>query len=282
MKSSYFNVEEKFEQIKDIDYVDIVKELDLRESDTLLIVSDVKNLALHEMRAGRKFDAQKFINSFKEQLPNGTLLFHAFNDNLVSGDVFDYKNSKPNTGSLSVTAWKDPEFVRTIDPFHSFMVWGEGAEKLKKLNDVSTFGKNSVFAWLHYTRAKLLIIDLPLAKSFTYVHYCEEKLRVKYRKHKKHRIRYIDENGKKSVVKKRFFTRKCGYRNYLDDLEKSMWDEGISQYFLFNKSKFMLIELNSTYNLLRSEIYPRGLLKLYKFSFKFWVKDVLKKMLFMR
>ena len=227
-----------------IDYINIAKELSLKENDVLLIASDVMRLALHEAVSGKRFDTKSFIQSFQEQLPEGTLLFHAFNDNLVSGDTFDYKKSKPNTGSLSVAAWKDPDFVRTHDPFHSFMVWGVASLYLKQIDDPSTFGNNSVFAWLHQNNAKMLIIDLPLSKSFTFVHYCEEQLKVTYRKHIKHLINYIDENRVESIKERLFFTRKSGYCNYLDDLETRLIDNDIIRVFYFNNTTIMLVDLS--------------------------------------
>ena len=259
-----------------IDYANIAKELSLKENDVLLIASDVMCLALHEAASGNRFDAKTFIQSFKEQLPEGILLFHAFNDNLISGDTFDYKKSKPNTGSLSVAAWKDPSFIRTHDPFHSFMVWGAASTTLKQRDDPSTFGNNSVFAWLHHNNAKMLIIDLPLVKSFTFVHYCEEQLQVTYRKHVKHRINYIDENGVKSVKERLFFTRKSGYSNYLDDLEKRLIDDGTIQTYSFNNAGFMLVDLPKAYTFIVNNIHPVGNLKLYKFGNRTYVKDVLR------
>jgi aminoglycoside N3'-acetyltransferase len=217
------------------------------------------------------------LQSFKEQLPSGALLFHAFNDNLVSGDTFNYKKSKPNTGSLSVAAWKDPSFIRTQDPFHSFMVWGGASAHLKQIDDPSTFGSNSVFAWLHHNKAKMLIIDLPLVKSFTFVHYCEEKLKVGYRKHVKHDIHYINENGVASVRERLFFSRKYGYSNFLDDLEKRLLENGIIQMFFFNKSQLMLVDLDRAYNFIVENIYPHNNLVLCKFSYKARIKDVLRR-----
>ena len=260
-----------------IDYENIAKEFSLKENDILLIAGDLTRLAWHEKTLGKRFDVKAFIQSFKEQLPSGTLLFHAFNDNLVSGDTFDYKKSKPNTGSLSVAAWKDPDFVRTQDPFHSFMVWGDASASLKQRDDSSTFGSNSIFAWLHHNNAKMLIIDLPLVQSFTFVHYCEEQLNVPYRKHVKHHIRYIDENGVVSVKERLFFTRKSGYSNYLDDLETRLIDNGIIRMYEFNNVTFKLVDLSQSYNFIVNNIYPLNNLVLHKFDYKTWFKDKLRK-----
>jgi aminoglycoside N3'-acetyltransferase len=262
-----------------IDYVNIAKQLSLQAHDILLVASDVRNLAYHEASLGRRFDVNTFIQSFKEQLPSGTLLFHAFTDHLVSGDTFDYQKSKPNTGSLSVAAWKDPSFRRTPDPFHSFMVWGKDSATLKEWDDPSTFGGHSVFAWLHQHKAKMLIIDLPLVKSFTFVHYCEERLHVPYRKHIKHLIRYIDETGIETIRERFFFTRKSGYGNYLDDLEKRLIEAGIIQTFHCNDARFMLGDLTLAYDFIANNIYPLTDLKLYTFSLKAWVNDELRKIL---
>ncbi|MDR0794587.1 MAG: AAC(3) family N-acetyltransferase [Tannerella sp.] len=262
-----------------IDYLNIAKQLSLQSNDVLLIAGDVTSLALHEAALGKKFNANAFIQSFKEQLSTGTLLFHAFTDTLTSGDTFDYQKSKPNTGALSVAAWKDPSFRRTSDPFHSFMVWGKESAAFKEKDDPSTFGGHSVFARLHQHKAKMLIIDLPLVKSFTFVHYCEEQLKVPYRTHIKHLITYIDEAAVVTIHERFFFTRKSGYSNYLDELEKRLIEHGIIQTFSFNDAGFMLVDLPQVYHFIASHLYPHGNLKLFTFSIKDWLKDEIRKMI---
>ena len=259
------------------DYLNIAKELSLKENDILLITGDLTRFASHEISLRKRFSTKAFIHSFKEQLSSGALLFYAFNDNLVSGDTFHYQKSKPNTGALSVAAWKDTSFIRTQDPFHSFMVWGVHSALLKQIDDPSTFGRNSVFGWLHHNKAKMLIIDLPLIKSFTFGHYCEEQIKVKYRKYVKHAINYIDEDGNVSVKERLFFTRKSGYSNFADDLEKMLVENGIIQTFVFNNTPCMFVDLDRAYHFIVKNLFPHTHLMLCKFSYKTWIKDVLRK-----
>jgi aminoglycoside 3-N-acetyltransferase len=260
-----------------INYTDIAKALPLKDDDILLIVSDVKRMASHEIEQHGRFDANVFIDSFKAQLSEGTLLFHAFSDHLVSGDTFHYKKTRPNTGALSVAAWKDRDFVRTQDPFHSFMVWGKGSDLLRQTDSVSTFGKDSVFGWMHRNHAKMLFIDTPLINSFTFVHYCEETVTVPYRKHVKHRIRFIGDNNEEVIKEKLFYTRKSGYYNDLDGLEEALELEGIMYVLPFNGITFKLMDLSRAFDFIRQNILHGKASLLHGFSSKQYVKDVLRK-----
>ena len=263
----------------EVNYLDIAKTLSLKEDDVLLITGNISLLAFYETRQGNQFDIQKFIDSFKLQLPQGALFFHAFNDNLVSGDTFDYKRSKPNTGSLSVAAWKDQDFVRTKDPFHSFLIWGEDSDYLQQINNKSTFGKDSVFAYLHQKKAKMLIINVLLENCFTFVHYCEECIGVDYRKFVKHNIQYVSQDDKKSIEEKWFYTRKAGYYNSFAALEKALEDEKIMQVIPLNESVFKMIDLAACYDFIEQEISGGNTHFLCSFSYKKWLKDVAKMML---
>ena len=260
-----------------IDYLSIPSQMSLKEDDVLLIAGNVTKLALHEKKHKRSFNIQAFINGFKEQLPNGTLLFHAYTDNIISGDTFHYRKSKPNTGSLSVAAWKDREFVRTYDPFHSFMVFGKNAESLQKANYISTFGPGSVFEWLHKNNAKMLFIDVSLNDSFTFVHYCEEKTTIPYRKHIKHRIRIIDENDNEKIEEKLFYTRKCGYINYLYELDNVLVDKNITKCYSFNNISFKVMDLSEAYEIIKDNILNDHASLLHRFSYKIFLKEILRK-----
>jgi len=261
---------------RDINYLEIAKYLPLKEDDVLLITGNITKSAFYETHKNQHFDIQAFIDSFKQQLPHGTLLFHAFTDNLVSGDTFDYKKSKPVTGSLSAAAWKDPGFIRTKDPFHSFSVWGKHKDDLQKINNQSTFGHDSVFAWLHQNKAKILLIDVSLEEGFTFAHYCEESIGVPYRKHIKHKIIYIDENGNKTIEEQLFYTRKSGYYNSFGKLEKTLEEKNIMQIFPLNESEFKLIDSNAAYDLIKENILKNKASFLSGFSYKKWMYDAAK------
>ncbi|MDR3194728.1 MAG: AAC(3) family N-acetyltransferase [Tannerella sp.] len=259
------------------EYLNMAEHLSLKRDDVLLVTGDILRLAVQEKMRNEYFDMAGFIGSFKAQLPDGALLFHAFNDRLVSGDTFDYRRTRPTTGALSVAAWKDPEFVRTHDPFHSFMVWGRDAGALQWMNYASTFGTDSVFGWLHRNRAKMLFIDVSLVRSFTFVHYCEESVTVPYRKHRRHRIRMIDEAGRATVAEKLFYTRKCGYYNSLDRLEEALTAEGILTVHLCDGVPFKLMDLAGAYDFIARDIRMNRAALLHGFSYRQFVTDVLRR-----
>lgn len=111
-------------------YLDLASKLDLRSDDLLFIASDIKQLALDCKATGTHFDTNAFIASFQEVLSSGTIIIPAYTDYLKDGGVFDHAKAKPSTGALSNRVMRMKDFVRSNDPLHSVLVWGQKAEEM--------------------------------------------------------------------------------------------------------------------------------------------------------
>lgn len=257
-----------------IPYQEIVNLLPIEKDDILLIGSDIVNLAFQSIKKEKEFDANKFINSFQNKLTEGTLLFPAYN-NLRNGSVFDPKTTKPQSGTLSNIAFTRDDFVRTYDPFHSFMVSGKAKEKLSLLRNISSFGKKSVFEFLYSEKAKMLLIDVDLQHSFTFAHFVEEHEKVSYRKHKKYSINYIE---REKVYKRDFlfYEKKWGMVSNLNLLENIFLEDKVISKYEINKVSFILIDLYKAFDVIQKDIRDNKARNLCAFDSRAYIKNFVK------
>ena len=262
-----------------IPYQQIASQLNLKQDDILLVSSDISKFSFNEMTHGEKFDLSLFIDSFKDVLTNGTLLFPSFTDYLKSGDTFDILDTAPTTGTLSSVAYKRNDFKRTRDPLHSFMVWGKQATELSAINNRSTFGHDSVFGFLHRNKALMLMVDIDLQHSFTFVHYVEEQKKVNYRKFNKLNINFIDEQKLSTKKEIEVYTKKLGISNSLNLLQQKFIDNGAMTVQNINGSKFMLLKLDEAYTIIEVEINGNKGKSLYRFSLWQFLKSFIKQLI---
>lgn len=262
-----------------IPYQEIAENLGLEDDDVLLIASDISKLAYTTFKNKEKFNSHLFIDSFRTKLKNGTLLFPAFLDSFKSGDVFDKLKNVPEMGALSKLAFEREDFIRTSDPLHSFMVYGKNTDELAELKSNSTFGNDSVFAFLKERKAKILLIDVDLQHSFTFAHYVEENQQVSYRKYRKINYSLVNEEGEISKETIRIFEKKKGVVNTLNKLEPLFIERGAMKKFELNDSIFRLIHLDIAFELMCEEIQLNDSRKLYVFDSKQFIKSTLKTIL---
>jgi len=254
-------------------YLDIAKSLPLSDGDILFIASDLKQLALKCRENNERFSVNDFIQSFQNLLNNGTIVIPAYTDHLKSGDLFDYKNSKPTTGALSNKIMKRKDFVRTKDPLHSVFVWGKGAKEIFKLDVDSTFGRGSIFDFLYINKAKMICIDVAFQNSFTFVHYIEEKLKVNYRKNYTYNINTLFE-GKKSVKAINFHTRRPYVATKLNDFEAFYKRKNPDYIFNYRGVEITYIDLYDMFDFTVN--YINSGKKLYRVDLILFAKNIAK------
>jgi aminoglycoside 3-N-acetyltransferase len=262
-----------------IPYTKIADHLDIQEDDILLIASDITKLSYSAIKTEGKFDPNKLIDSFKNKLgKNGTLLFPSYNFLLESGDIFDIKKTKPFLcGALSIAALESYDFRRTKHPLHSFLVWGKHAEEICNLNNKSSFGKDSPFAFLYNHKAKMLCIDIDLYGSFTFTHYVEEMERVKYRRMKKYKIIYTDKENHTSCEEYFLYKKYPGIEMVFQRLEENFKELGIIKETTINNIKYRQILLDdNTYSIIKNDIRYNKAKSIAKFNFVLFLKDSAK------
>lgn len=261
---------------KDIKYYELVNYLNIENNDVVLISSDLTKLAKLKIE-GEAFNVQRFLDSFKTKLSEGTILIPCFTDDLKNGDVFDHTLSKPTTGALSNKTLRDKSFKRSRDPLHSFLIWGRDQEQLISIENESSLGKGSVFDFLNKVNAKFLFIDVSFQDSFTFVHYIEEVLNVNYRKPYYLSIKYQNSKKEEGLKKILFYTRKKGVLTDLQVYEKSVVDNEIVQTYVYNNSVLKVLQANEIFEFTQHFLSNNG--KLHRYSLKRAIRQIIKKML---
>lgn len=250
-----------------IPYEKIVNYLDVSQGDILLIGSDITRLYKSSLKNQDKMELNLFIQSFIEKIgEQGTLLFPTYNWGFCRGLDFDYSSTPSQTGILSQKALENSLFKRTQHPIYSFAVWGKDQDYLCNLNNKSAFGEHSPFEYLHFNKAKMLMIDVEYQNSFTFVHYVEERKKVKYRYMKEFIGDYTDcLNNKEQKT----------YSMYVRDIEKGVCT-AISEIGLdidkenkyknqkINGVNFRIVDLYEAYEIIQKDIVENNSKKLYR------------------
>jgi len=260
-------------------YQEIADKLGLKSNDTLVIASDISQLVYTSLKHKEKFNGDLMIDSFKRVLNNGTLLFPAFIDDFKSGETFDKLKRAPEMGALSKIAFERKDFVRSNDPLHSFLVSGKNADKIVKITSDSTFGKDSIFAYLKDVKAKMLLIDVDLDHSFTFAHFVEEDQMVSYRKFVELAYKAINAESTSEDKVLKVYSKKKGIVNVLNKLEPIFIEKGAMEKIELNKSIFRLIDLGQAYTIICEDInFNRGK-NLHAFEMKNYMKSTVKSIL---
>ena len=262
-------------------YLEIPAKLNLQKGDVVVVSSNIIRFAYITQKHESIFDSNLFIEKLQEIIgPEGTLIFHAFNFNLKSGSAFDIKYTKPTTtGALSLAAFKRSDFKRTQNPLHSFLVWGKYADHLIALNNKSSFGADSPFAFFKQYGAKKLSIDLDLVSTLTFTHHVEELEKVNYRYWKKYLINYTDEAGITNWREYFLYGKKLGYENVINPLLPEFIKQNAIEHYKFNTVSFNVIDLEKSYNIIQNDLQNNEGKNIYKFSFKVFIKNSVKEFL---
>ncbi len=251
--------------------------MDIRQGEVLLLATDLTRTGLLARRKEGGFDIDLFINSFQHRLGKaGTIVIPAYNFNLRSDSSWDMKKSLPATGALSIAAFHRKDFRRTAHPLHSFLVWGKYSDELCLLNNISSFGKDSPFAFLLGHNARMIFIDAKISEAFTFVHYTEEMEQVFYRSERRYNIHYTNDKGESLEKHFYLYSKKPGWTMTLEKLEKLFDERNITKKISVNGLECNSLLLKDTYPLLVDDIRSNKARNIAIFSMKLYMKDILK------
>ncbi|PWL24246.1 MAG: hypothetical protein DCO96_14695 [Fluviicola sp. XM-24bin1] len=257
-------------------YLDLAVALPLKSNDSLFIASDVTQMALDARNDGNAFNANAFIESFQNVLSEGDLLIPAYTDNLKDGDTFDHSKSKPTTGALSNKVGRRKDFIRSKDPLHSVYAWGKSATTISELDGQSSLGEDSIFHWMHDNKAKMMCIDVHFQNSLTYVHFVEERRKVKYRKPYNWTIKRVfkEHSDEKSFV---FYSRQPWVLTDLELLQNKAIEKGVAQVFEINNATILFFEILEMHQLIESMLDNGE--KLHRINLVHFAKGIAKRIL---
>jgi aminoglycoside 3-N-acetyltransferase len=261
-------------------YLDMIRQVDIKPGSLVMVTADLTRLALATRRKEGEFNIVLFIEALKQCLgKGGTLVIPSFNFNLKNDDHYNPAKSLPITGSLSAAALKRPEFLRTKNPLHSFLVWGEHAEALAALNNKSSFSADSPFAFMNEHHAQMLLIDTTISAAFTFVHHVEEMEKVSYRKYKTVGI-YIDEiKGNPARKEYMLYAKKPGWTMDLAGLETLLTEQQIAKKMLINQVPFTLVDLHAAYPVIKNDINRNKAKNLARFRPELYLREKAKSIL---
>lgn len=252
----------------------------LKKGNVVYVASNLVRLAIITHKQEGQFETDKFIDALQKAVGDeGTLLFPAFNFSVGKRAVWNIDKTTPQTGLLPEAVFKRKDFKRTKHPLHSFLVWGKHADEICELNDLSSFGENSPFGFLHRKNGVLLGIDVDLQHSLAQAHYVEEKEQVSYRKWRNYYINYIDDNTVKTIQHCRLFHKKIGWVNEVNPLWEDFVTAGVSNEVVLNNVPFRLTKLTEAYTVMARDIHVNSARKIARFSWDTYVKQVVKSLL---
>lgn len=161
-----------------------------------------------------------------------TILMPAFTLSFGQSRVWDYHNSKAETGALCEYFRKLPTAIRTIHPFHSMAVSGPLAHKFEQCTNLSSFGENSPYALLYEMGAFNIALGIGLVGGATFLHHAEEEAKVPYRLYKEFPGEVINKDGKKLPNTYKMFARDIApgheYRNVWDHVLNDFLTDGLA------------------------------------------------------
>jgi aminoglycoside 3-N-acetyltransferase len=262
-----------------IPYTAIARTLGIKAGDVVLLTSDILRLAIKARKTEGEFSPGNFIDSFLEALGSeGTLLLPAYNFDLEPGDRYDILKTVPMTGSLAVSAMHRDDFVRTAHPLHSFLVAGKDASLLAGMNNISSFGPDSPFAWMHEKNALMVFAGTTPADAMTFVHFVEEHAQVGYRNYRDIPLHYTDREGRASERTYRLYAKKAGYTMMLHRLPGILEDE-ILRKEMINGIPFSCVRCRDVYEAVGRDIRENKAASIAGFSTTLYFRDIIKQCL---
>lgn len=229
----------------------ILKSLGIDRGDVLFVSSDITRLFwMFQQEKNVELSVDEFIDGLQALVgESGTLIFPTYNWSFCKGETWDYHKTKCLTGSLGIKALKRSDFRRTQHPIYSFAVWGKDQDLLCSMNNVSSFGIDSPFAYFDKVHAKNLVIDVVLTHCFTFVHYVEQLSGiVTYRYEKNFTADYTDADGNTCARTYSMFVRDLDLDvdNDLDPIDKLFLEEGIAKRVFISDIPITLLDLHAS------------------------------------
>lgn len=243
------------------DYIslrNLASNLGLKKGDKVYVTSDVKELLYCLMHHDDETDLSVLIDGIIDIIgEEGTLVFPTFNWSFCSGTPYDYYKTPCKTGSLGKIALKRNDFRRTQHPIYSFAVWGADQKIMCEMNNKSSFGNDSPFAFMVDNGYKNLFIDKDLQHSFVFVHYVEQSVgHIPYRYLKDFTAEYTDENGVTNVRTYDMNVRELDMdvENVIYAFEDEFIEKGIMNRFYINDIEYKIIELKDAYPIIAEDV----------------------------
>jgi len=176
-----------------------------------------------------------FFNYFAK---NGTVIVPTFTYSLTKNKIFNPKKTISSIGLFSNTFRKLKFTKRTNHPIFSVSYFGKLSKQINKTSDETCFGNNSIYDLLYKKNAKLLCLGCSY-NELTFMHFIEERLKIKYRYHKFFEGYYYKKN-KKKFIKCDYFVKDLKYKKKAKlNLRKIMASLKKNKKYIYNPLGYM-------------------------------------------
>ena len=153
------------------------REIGIERGDVLYVASSLAALGLMAN------PVQDTLAALREAVgPEGTLVMPVFNFDFCEGKGFDREHTPSRAGLLSEAFRQWPSVQRTWSPpFHTVAASGPRAKDIAAIESLTSFGRDSVFQYLHDIGAKHLLLGCGFHEGVAHVHWLEEINEAPYR-----------------------------------------------------------------------------------------------------
>ena len=155
------------------------------------------------------------VDSLIEKLePHESLLISTFYFGFPHSGTFSPSKSPVETGALGAIILSKYPQHRVIQPFYSFLVFGNAYPFLTKSYIPNSTGPDSIFEWIINNNTQLTCVGHHYVKSLTSIHHAEHCAGVDYRYIKTFSGTLILENGVEQHIDAQFYVRKLDTCNF--------------------------------------------------------------------
>ena len=216
--------------------------IDIKEK-YIIIHSDITGLVFKNFSVKRLWEI--IFHSFGCRK---TYIFPTFTFSFNKKKIWDYRNTKSETGILSEYFRTNVANKRTIHPLHSVAIFSKNNSKNLKHLSNSSFGKGSIWEWFSTSKNVCNIaLGLDLDGGATFCHFVEEFLKVKYRKKVNLHGKVYDK--KKKLIKKKYtyFARKKDKKiiNNWAKCEKDLKKNKLIDTHYIGKDSYKILKMNT-------------------------------------
>jgi aminoglycoside 3-N-acetyltransferase len=178
------------------------RDLGIDTGDIVLVHSSYKSFG------GVAGGPQTVIDALLEAIgPEGTLVVPTFNFDFCRGEPFDVRQTQSQMGVITELVRTNPNSKRVAHPIYSFAVLGARASECELIENVSSYGSDSLFAKLREWNGKIMVIGLAYNHSMTFFHHVEEVEGCDYRYMKEFTGEYTALDGSTSLRTYTMFVR---------------------------------------------------------------------------
>lgn len=232
------------------DLITAIKEMGIKEEDTLFIHSSMKSIG--EVDGG----ADTVLDAFMEYLSDGLLLLptHTWESMSETHNIYDPDKEPSCVGILTNLFMKRKNVVRSLHPTHSMAAYGrDSREYIKGEENLTTpCSPGGCYDRLRARNGKILLLGVDHIRN-TYLHFIEEALNVPERLTEEPTLFHIvmpDKTMKESKMYRHFNKASGPISDRYSKLEQAFFDNKVAKEVYFGDARCILCDANGLYDVM--------------------------------